>query len=158
MKTAKTSKGFFLLYNPISRKAYLDFMARIYYVFPFGSSEAEEMVEELDYYIKFKRESGKLSEKLKYAFKFLKMDIDLALARSSSARRRAYLRRNGNVTTKVESKTMPWRKPSDEGYRFDGKSSMILNVGNGYASHPVYAMDAALIRIRKSYRRLREMG
>lgn len=98
MKTAKTSKSSFLQYAPISRKAYLDFIARIYYMFPLGSSESDDTPEELDYYI-ITSTLGKVSEKLKYAFKFIAMDIDSALARSGSAR----LRREDGLTPKVES-------------------------------------------------------
>lgn len=158
MKTAKTSKSLNLHPAPISRKAYLDLVARVYNVFPFGSAETDAMLEEMDYYIKHQRYSDNLSAELMYAFMFLAMDIDLALERTRTARLRASLRKAVDLNTKVVSWTMNWRGPSEAGYIFDGSSQMILRMeGGGRSSHPPYPMDAALICIRKRYCHLREL-
>lgn len=81
-----TSNNAELPQAPISRKAYLEIIARIYDVFGEGSEEADIMIEAVDFYIKHGYYSGNLVRGMGMAFMFLRYEIDIAIERSRVAR------------------------------------------------------------------------
>ncbi len=114
-KTVKTANTTQSLISPvyyskpnISRKAYLDLIARIYNVFPLGSPQAEIMIDELDYNIKYHCNSGKLPDNLRYAFMFLSMDVDVASRRLRAASFRAEMRRLGTTDNAQLNRCILW--------------------------------------------------
>ena len=149
-----TSNNAELPQAPISRKAYLEIIARIYDVFGEGSEEADIMIEAVDFYIKHGYYSGNLVRGMGMAFMFLRYEIDIAIERSRVARERARLRREGTgCNEKVVPDIMPWRRKTPGKYTFEG--NMIVMSGSRTRFVPSN-MDLALRDVKIRYHRLRE--